>query len=75
MKLPSCADTTKDWSRQNKMHIHYDKTNYMILGAMHKLNDNYEFDLKVDSNPIKKTRNHKLLGIYISTISYLGLPI
>ena len=32
---------------------------------MHKLNDNYEFDLKVDSNPIKKTRNHKLLGIYI----------
>ena len=39
MKLQSGADTAKGWSRQNKMHIHYDKTNYMILGGMHKLND------------------------------------
>ena len=38
MKLQS---GTEGWSRQNKMHIHYDKTNYIILGAMHKLNDNY----------------------------------
>ena len=44
------------------MHIHYDKTNYMILGDMGKLNDNYEFDLKNDSNR-NKTRNLKLLGI------------
>ena len=65
MKLQSGADTAKVWSRQNKMIIHYDKTNYTILGGMHKLNDNYEFDLKNDSNQIKKTRNQKLLGIYI----------
>ena len=65
MKSQSGADTAKGWSRQNKMHIHYDKTNYMVLGGMHKLNDNNEFDLKIDSNQIKKTRNQKLLGIYI----------
>ena len=30
------ADNAKGWSQQNKMHIHYDKTNYMILGALNK---------------------------------------
>ena len=40
MKLQNGKDTAKGWSRQNKMHIHYDKTHYMILGGMHKLNDN-----------------------------------
>ena len=72
-ELQSGAVTAKGWSRQNKMHIHYGKTNHMILGAMHKLNNNYEFDLKIDSNQIKKTRSQNLLGMYIdhlcSTIS------
>ena len=30
----SGAYIAKDWSRQNNMHIKYDKTNYMILGTI-----------------------------------------
>ena len=64
-KLQCGADNAKDWSRQNKMHIHYDKTNYMILGALNKQSDPYEFDLRIDGNQIKKTHNQKLLGVHI----------
>lgn len=65
MKLQSDADTVKDWSRKNKMHIHYDKTNYMILSTMYKLNESKQLDLKIANNQIKNTRNQKLLGIHI----------
>ena len=52
-KLQSVADTIKDWSRPYKMHINYDKTNYMVLGTMHKLNNSHQFDLRIDNKPIK----------------------
>ena len=64
-KLQCGADNAKGWSRQNKMHIHYDKTNYMILGALNKQIEPHEFELKIDGNQIKKTHNQKLLGIHI----------
>ena len=64
-KLQCGADNAKGWSRQNKMHIHYDKTNYMILGALNKLSEPHEFDLKIDGNQIKKMHNQKLLCIHI----------
>lgn len=64
-KLQCGADNVKGWSRQNKMHIHNDKTNYMILGTINKLNEPHELDLKIDDNQIKKTHNQKLLGIHI----------
>ena len=54
-KLQSDADTIKDWSRPNKMHINYDKTNYMLLGTTHKLNNSRQFDLRIDNKPIKNT--------------------
>ena len=57
--------TIKDWSRPNKMHINYDKTNYMVLGTAHKLNNSHQFDLRIDYKPIKNTHNQILLGIYI----------
>ena len=64
-KLQSDADTIKDWSRPNEMHINYNKTNYMVLGTTHKLNNSHQFDLRIDNKPIKNTHNQKLLGIYI----------
>ena len=64
-KLQCGADNAKGWSRQNKMHIHYDKTNYMILGALNKQIEPHEFELKIDGNQIKKTHNQKLFGIHI----------
>ena len=64
-KLQCGADNAKDWSRQNNMHINYDKTNYMILGRTIKQNVSQEFDIRIDGKLIKKTQNHKLLSIHI----------
>ena len=59
------ADRIKDWNWSTKMHINYDKTNYMSLGTMHKLNNPHQFDLRIDNKRTKNTQNQKLLGIYI----------
>ena len=64
-KLQCGGDNAKDWSRQNNMHINYDKTNYMILGRTNKQNVSHEFDIRIDDKHIKKTQNNKLLGIHI----------
>ena len=61
-KLQYGADNAKDWSRKNKMHIHYNKTSYMILGATDKFS---EFHINIDGNQIKKTHEQKLLGVHI----------
>ena len=63
-KLQCGADNAKGWSHQNKMHIHYDKTNYMILGALNKHIEPHEFDLKIDGNQIKRRINKNYL-VYI----------
>ena len=64
-KLRCGADNAKNWSPQNNMHINYNKTNYMILGRTNKQNVSQEFNIKTDDKHIKKTQNHKLLGIHI----------
>ena len=71
MKLKSGTDTVKGWSRQNKMHIHYDKTNYMILGGMRKLNDNYEFDLKIGNSNGLRTNFSKSPIQFICNVTYV----
>ena len=63
-KLQCGAEDAKDWSRQNDMHITYDKTIYMILGTTNKQNVPQEFDIRIDDKHIKKTQIHKLLGIH-----------
>ena len=55
-KLQYGADNAKDWSRKNKMNIHYNKTSYMILGATDKFS---EFNIKIDGNQIKKDTRAK----------------
>ena len=64
-KLQCGADNAKDWIRQNNMLINYDKTNYMILGLTNKQNVPKEFDIRIDDKHIKKTQNHKLLGMHV----------
>ena len=61
-------------SRQNNMHITYDKTNYMILGRANTQNVPQQFDIRIDDKHIKKTQNHKLLGMHIDD-NFLGLLI
>ena len=57
-KLQCGADNPNDWSRQNNMHINYDKTNYMILARTNKQKVSQEFDIRIDDKHIKKTQNH-----------------
>ena len=64
-KLQCGADNAKDFSQQNNMHINYDQTNYKILGRTNKQNVSQEFDIRIDDEHIKKTQNHKLLGIHV----------
>ena len=52
-KLQCGANNAKDWSRQNNMHIKYDKTNYMNLGRTNKQNVSQEFDIRIDDKHIK----------------------
>ena len=47
-KLQYGADNAKDRSRKNKMHIHRNKTSYMILGALIKFSEPPEFNIKID---------------------------
>ena len=73
-KLQSDADTIKDGSRPNKMHINYDKSNYMVLGTTHKLNTSHQFYLRIDNKPIKIHIIKNSLA-YILMTSCLGVPI
>ena len=55
-KLQCGADNAKGWSRQNNMHINYDKTNYMILCRSNKQNVPQEFDLEKMTNTSKRRK-------------------
>lgn len=71
VKLQCDANNAKDWSQNNNMHVHYDKTNYMIIGTMHRLNASRQLNIIIDNNQIASTRSQKLLGIHIDdTLSW-----
>ena len=55
-KLQCGANNAKDWSRQNNMHINYDKTNYMILGRTNKQNVSQERVIRIDDKHIKRCK-------------------
>ena len=67
-KLQRYADSIKDWSRPNKIHINYDKKQLYGFRHYHKLNNSDQFDLRTDIKQIKNTHNQKLRGIYIDDI-------
>ena len=56
-KLQCGTDNAKDWSRQNNMHINYDKTNFMILCRTNRQNVPQQFGIRIDDKHIKKTQH------------------
>ena len=48
--LQSGANSAKVWCKQNKMHINFDKTTYMVLGTHYKLQDALFLNLIIDNN-------------------------
>lgn len=65
MKLQCDANNTIDWSLNNNMHVNYDKTSYMLIGTMYRLNTSRQLNIKIDNNQITSTRSQKLLGLHI----------
>ena len=56
---------TKQWGKQNKMNMHYEKTSRMLIGTRHSTQNSQELNIYIDGNKIKNVTKQKLLGIYI----------
>ena len=57
--LQSDANSAKVWCKQNKMHINFDKTTYMVLGTRYKLNDAQILNLIIDNHDVKQVSQQK----------------
>ena len=65
--LQSDANSAKTWCKQNKMHIHFYKSTYMILGTRYKLQDAQFLNLIIDNHYVKHVSQQKLLGFKLMT--------
>ena len=63
--LQSDANSAKVWCKQNKMHIIFDKTTYMVLGTRYKLHDTQFLNLIIDNHDVKHVSQQKLQGLHI----------
>ena len=54
-----------DWSKPNKMNIHYGKTTCMLVGTRQRLNISRELNVQIENIRIQNVTKQKLLGIYI----------
>ena len=54
-----------DWSKPNKMNIHYGKTTCMLVGTRQRLNISCELNVQIENIRIQNMTKQKLLGIYI----------
>ena len=62
-KLQHDRNKTKQWGKQNKMKMHYEKTSCMLLETRHSTQHSQELDIFIDGNKIKNVTKRKLLGI------------
>ena len=68
-KLQSGADGTDNWSRRNKLPIHYGKSTCMTLGSRHKIQKAGKLNITIGD--INSVSSQKLLGLYIDeTLSW-----
>ena len=52
-KLQRDGNRSKQWGKQNKMNVHYDKTSCMLLGTRHSTQNSQEMNIYIDGNKIK----------------------
>ena len=52
-KLQHDRNKTKQWGKQNKMNMHYEKTSCMLLETRHSTQHSQELDIFIDGNKIK----------------------
>ena len=63
--IQSDFNDSKQWSKNNKMHVHDTKTSCMAVGTRQRRDGSHHLDLKSGDVRIKHVSNQKLLGIYI----------
>ena len=54
-----------EWSKPNKMRVHFGKTTCMLLGTKKRLNMSQKINIKIENTCIKNVSEQKLLGIHI----------
>ena len=59
------ANSAKVWCKQNKTHIKFDKTTYMVLGTRYELQDAQFLNLIIDHHHVKHVSQQKLLSLHI----------
>ena len=59
-----------EWSKPNKMRVHFGKTTCMLLGTKKRLNMSQKINIKIENTCIKNVSEQKLLGIHIDENLY-----
>ena len=54
-----------EWSKPNKMQLHYGKTTCMLVGTRQNLNMSAKLNIQLNDTCIPNVSKQKLLGIYI----------
>ena len=54
-----------EWSKPNKMQLHYGKTTCMLVGTRQRLNMSHKLNIQANNICIQNVSKQKLLGIYI----------
>ena len=54
-----------EWSKPNKMQLHYGKTTCILVGTRQRLNMSHKLNIQVNDTCIKNVSKQKLLGIDI----------
>ena len=49
-KLQHDGNRSKQWGKQNKMNVHYDKTSCMLLGTRHSTQNSQEINIYIDGH-------------------------
>ena len=58
-KLQHDGNRSKQWGKQNKMNVHYDKTSCMLLGTRHSTQNSQEMNIYIDGNKIRNVTKQK----------------
>ena len=75
-KFQHDGNKTKQWGKQNKKNMHYEKTSCMLIGTRRSTQHSQELDIYIDDNKIKNVTKQKQVytlmkifnGLIISTI-------
>ena len=54
-----------EWSKPNKMQLHYGKTTCILVGTRQRLNMSHKLNIQVNDTCIQNMSKQKLHGIYI----------